>query len=49
LLKTAPIAVKMLEKGIGISCVDYYLGNPQVLLERKTKLREIAARRKEVN
>lgn len=30
--------------------VDYYLGNPQVLLaERKTKLREAAARRKEVN
>ena len=30
--------------------VDYYLGNPQALLaERKTKLREAAARRKEVN
>lgn len=30
--------------------VDYYLGNPQALLaERKKKLREAAARRKEVN
>jgi len=30
--------------------VDYYLGNPQALLaKRKTKLREAAARRKEVN
>jgi hypothetical protein len=30
--------------------VDYYLGNPQALLaRRKTKLREAAARRKEVN
>ena len=30
--------------------VDYYLGNPPVLLaERKTKLREAAASRKEVN
>ena len=30
--------------------VDYYLGNPQALLaERKRKLREAAARRKEVN
>ena len=30
--------------------VDYYRGNPQALLaERKTKLREAAARRKEVN
>jgi putative transposase len=30
--------------------VDYYLGNPQALLaERQTKLREAAARRKEVN
>lgn len=30
--------------------VDYYLGNPQALLaERKTKLGEAAARRKEVN
>lgn len=30
--------------------IDYYRGNPEVLLaERKTKLREAAARRKEVN
>jgi hypothetical protein len=30
--------------------IDYYRGNPQALLaERKTKLREAAARRKEVN
>ena len=30
--------------------VDYYLGDPQALLaKRKTKLREAAARRKEVN
>ena len=30
--------------------VDYYLSNPQALLaKRKTKLREAAARRKEVN